>query len=113
VSGQDGGGGKGSTYKTVTRHDCGVGKGLNGGGDGTTTNSEESVGGGFSQGWQGIEPPSADGKPASKGGHSRKSSGADSLSLRKVLSDSMNGMRKIRRSFTGSGSVSGSERLID
>lgn len=100
-------------YKAATKPDVGLGKVLSRGGDGPATNNEESVGSGVAQAWQGNKPPSADGKPAAKGSQSRKTSGADSLSLKEVLSGSMKGMRKMRRSITGSGSVSGSERLID
>jgi hypothetical protein len=113
ASGQETGGGSGWPYRAAAKRNSGLGKVLSRGGDGTATNSEESVGSSVAQGWQGSKPPSADWKPAAKGGHSRKTIEADSLSLKKVLSDSMKGMRKMRRSITGSGSVSGSERLID
>jgi hypothetical protein len=71
------------------------------------------VGTGVAQGWQGNEPPSVGGKPAAKDGHSRKSRGSESLSLKKVLSDSMKGMRKVRRSIPGSGLASRNDRITD
>jgi hypothetical protein len=112
ASGQDSGVGKGWSYKTAARQDSGVGRAWTGG-DGVPTNSENSAGSGIAEGWPGNEPPTADGKPTAKGGHSRKSSGAEALSLKKVFSGSMKGVRKMRRSCTGSGSVSGNERVID
>ena len=70
----------------------------NGSGRGSETvldvKSKETGGNGVAQGWQGDEPPL---------NGSRKSSGAESLrSL-------MKGVRKMRRSITGSGSMSGNE----
>jgi hypothetical protein len=54
-----------------------------------------------------------DGKPAAKDGHSRKSRDPESLSLKKVLSDLIEGMRKMRRSITGSSLASENDRIID
>jgi len=77
------------------------------------TNGEESAGTGVAKGWQRNEPPSVDENPVAKDGHSSKSRGSESLGLKKVLSDSMKGMRKVRRSITGSGLASGNDRIID
>ena len=46
-----------------------------------------------------MSRPQQMGKPTAKGVHSWKSSGAESRSLKKVLSDLMKGMRKVRRSI--------------
>jgi hypothetical protein len=112
TSGRESGVGKAWTNKIAAGPGVGVDRQL-AGPDGPATNGEESVGTGVVQGWQGSEPPSVDGKPAAKDGHSRKSSGAKSLSLKKVLSDSMKGMRKVRRSITVSGLASRNDRIIE
>ena len=83
------------------------------GNDGALTSREESVGSGVAQGWQGNGSPLATPMPPAKVGHARRSSGEAALSLKKVLSDSMKGVRKVRRSITGSGSMSGNEQIID
>ena len=103
---------KAATYRRASGQDSGVGRGGIGG-MGAATDIKESVGTGVAQGWQGAGPHSVDTKSASKAGHSRKSSGAESLNLKKVLSESMKGMRKMRRSFTGSRSVSGNDKIND
>jgi hypothetical protein len=112
ASGQESGVGKAWTNKIAASPGGGVDRRW-AGPNGPATNGEESVGTGVAQGWQGNEPPSVGGKPAAKDGHSRKSRGSESLSLKKVLSDSMKGMRKVRRSIPGSGLVSGNDRIID
>ena len=101
-----------ATYRRASGQDSGVGRG-GVGGIGAATDIKDSVGTGFAQGWQGAGPHSAVAKPAAKAGHSRKTSGADSLNLKKVLSESMKGMRKMRRSFAGSESVSGNDKIND
>ena len=119
---------KAETYRKASRQESGIGKVCTnkiaaspGGGvdrrwagpNGPAINGEESVGTGVAKGWQGNEPPLVDGKPVTKDGHSRKNRGSESLSLKKVLSDSMKGMRKVRRSITGSGLASENDRIID
>jgi len=105
ASGQESGVGKAWTNKIAASPGGGVDRRW-AGPNSPATNSEESVGTGVAKGWQGNEPPSVDGKPVAKDDHSRKSRGSESLSLKKVLSDSMKGMRKVRRSITGSGLAS-------
>ena len=94
---------KAATYRKASGQDSVASKGCTGG-------IKDLMGTGVAQGWQGAGPHSADTKVVAKVDHARKSSGADSLNLKKVLSDSMKGMRKVRRNFTGSGSMSGSEK---
>jgi hypothetical protein len=76
------------------------------------TNNEDAVGSDVSGSRRGNDLISVDACLAANGGYCRKTSRTESLKLRKVLSDSMNGMRKIKRSFTRLGSASGSEKLI-
>lgn len=112
ASGQESGVGKAWTNKVAASPGGGVDRRW-AGPNGPATNGEESVGTGVAQGWQANEPPLVDGKPAAKDGHSRKSRGSESLSLKKVLSDSMKGMRKVRKSIPGSSLASENDKIID
>lgn len=104
---------KAVVYRRVSGQEGGFGTTLSGGGNAAATDSQDAVGGYIGKSCQENELISVDVYPAANEGHCRKISGTDSLRLKKVLSDSMTGMRKIKRSLTGSRSVSRSERLIN
>jgi hypothetical protein len=104
---------KAAVYRRASGQEGGFGTTLSGGGNGAATDSQDAAGSHVGKSCEENELISVDVYPAANGGHCRKIGGTDSLRLKKVLSDSMTGMRKIKRSFTGSRSVSRSERLIN
>jgi hypothetical protein len=99
-------------YQRASEQEQGFGTTISGGSNGAATNSDDAVGSDISGSCRGNELTSVDACLAANGDYCRKTRRTDSLRLKKVLSDSMNGMKKIKWSFTGSGSASGSERLI-
>jgi hypothetical protein len=99
-------------YRGASDQERRFGTTSSGGSNGAATNNGDAVGTDVSGSRRGNELISLDARLAANGGYCRKTSWTESLKLKKVLSDSMNGMRKIKRSFTRSGSASGSEKLI-